>query len=944
MTSGEDIDNVISAELPPDPESFPPGPKQEQAKRLEKIILQNMVHGPCGKVNPSSPCMVDGKCSKGFPKNFAIKTIVNANKTYPEYKRLDPAKGGRSVVVNTKNKEFIIDNSWIVPYSPFLSLSFNCHINTEPCMSPTASKYLFKYATKGVDRAMVRTEIENDSEGIKDEIEEFVDLRSIGSSEACWHIFNFNIAKKFPAVIALRVHLEEEQHIVFDIGNEQETLENQRCTELTAFFEYNLQNPRTRETYVDFPEKFTWDNSLKKWKPRKNNLDTIGRVHTVHPVAGDVYYLRMLLHHEHSKGCTSFQNLKTVNGELKESYQEAARALGLLQDDKEWDEALTEAAVIRMPAALRELFVTIILFCMPSNPKELFEKHFIEWAEDFQIDEDKKGRQLTEGQIRTLVLLDIKKRLQAWDRDLNILNLKEPTEEELIEISFSASDVHPVLIQEELDFDVIELEHLVEDRKMKFTETQRDVFNVVVESVFQDKQACIFIDARGGTGKTFILNAILAAVRMMNGGTVSLSVGATGIAANLLQLGRTFHSRFKAPLNITSESVCNIDAQSTLADLIRMSKIIVWDEAPMSHRFQLEALDRTLRDITNIDQPFGGKTMVLSGDFRQCLPVLPQASRAEVVDAALNRSPLWQFFKVMHLSENMRVKLSNSPDAESFDAFTLMIGDGTLECVDNTDLVELPSDMCMDIEPNSPKHPEAEKQSMMKLAEHVYPNLTDNFYKDDWLNGRAILAPTNKQVDQINNLIVDSFPGTPVVLSSSDELINPDDFQRFNTEYLNSLSPSGLPSHRLFLKKGMPLMLMRNLNPKMGLCNGSRLIFHKIHKNHLLECTIAGGEHNNRTVLIPRISLRPKEREFPFDWTRRQFPVRVAFAMTINKSQGQTLQNVGVWLNDSCFAHGQLYVCISRVGSASCIKFAIRQVEGRSPNVTNNVVYREVLT
>ena len=120
-----------------------------------------------------------------------------------------------------------------------------------------------------------------------------------------------------------------------------------------------------------------------------------------------------------------------------------------------------------MPAALRELFVTIILFCMPSNPKELFEKHFIEWAEDFQIDEDKKGRQLTERQIRTLVLLDIKKRLQAWDRDLNILNLKEPTEEELIEISFSASDVHPVLIQEELDFDVIELEHLVEDRKMK---------------------------------------------------------------------------------------------------------------------------------------------------------------------------------------------------------------------------------------------------------------------------------------------------------------------------------------------------------------------------------------------------------------------------------------------------------------------------------------------
>ena len=138
-------------------------------------------------------------------------------------------------------------------------------------------------------------------------------------------------------------------------------------------------------------------------------------------------------------------------------------------------------------------------------------------------------------------------------------------------------------------------------------------------------------------------------------------------------------------------------------------------------------------------------------------------------------------------------------------------------------------------------------------------------------------------------------------------------------------------------------MLMRNLNPKMGLCNGTRLIFQKIHKNYLLECTIVGGEHSSRTVLIPRVSLRPKQREFPFEWSRRQFPVRVAFAMTINKSQGQTLQNVGVWLNDPCFAHGQLYVAMSRVGSPRDIKFAIRKREGFPENTTSNVVYKEVL-
>ena len=141
----------------------------------------------------------------------------------------------------------------------------------------------------------------------------------------------------------------------------------------------------------------------------------------------------------------------------------------------------------------------------------------------------------------------------------------------------------------------------------------------------------------------------------------------------------------------------------------------------------------------------------------------------------------------------------------------------------------------------------------------------------------------------------------------------------------------------------MPLMLMRNLNPKMGLCNGTRLIFNKVHNIHLLECTIAGGEHSSRKVLIPRITLKPKDREYPFEWCRRQFPVRVAFAMTINKSQGQTLSNVGVWLNDPCFAHGQLYVCISRVGSSQHIKFAIRKNDGIKWNCTSNVVYKEVL-
>jgi hypothetical protein len=456
-----------------------------------------------------------------------------------------------------------------------------------------------------------------------------------------------------------------------------------------------------------------------------------------------------------------------------------------------------------MPSALRELFVTIVLFCMPANPQELFENHCLEWAEDFVIQCQKKKVLLTESQMRMLVLMDIKKRLQSWDRTLKIIQLPEPSVEEIADVMFFYSCTLPVLIKEELDFDITELTALLEKRKQTFTDSQKNVFVVVVEAIQQGSSAAVFIDARGGTGKTYVLNAILAAVRIIDMGSIALAVGATGIAANLLKLGRTFHSRFKAPLTLNVDSVCNIDAQSTLAKLISMAKLIVWDEAPMSHKFQLEALDRTLRDITDTNLPFGGKVIVLSGDFRQCLPVIPGATRAEIVDASLKRSYLWKFFKVMKLTENMRVKNSMDPEVESFDKFTLQLGDGNLETVEGTDLVQLPDEN------------QNQKFAMMNLTKHVYPKLEENWRKVGWMDGRAILAPTNKQVDQINELISDHFPGNPLVCLSSDELINPNDFQRYNAEYLNTLSSSGIPAHRLFLKPAMPLKLMRILSPKM---------------------------------------------------------------------------------------------------------------------------------
>ena len=229
---------------------------------------------------------------------------------------------------------------------------------------------------------------------------------------------------------------------------------------------------------------------------------------------------------------------------------------------------------------------------------------------------------------------------------------------------------------------------------------------------------------------------------------------------------------------------------------------------------------------------------------------------------------------------------------------------------------------------------------MINFCNIIFPDLAQKITDHKWLEGRAILSPTNREVHAINELMESKMPGDAIKLSSADSLEDPDDTFRFNIEYLNTLRPNGFPRHNIILKPGMPLMLLRNTNPREGLCNGTRMIFDTTINNKLLRCTITGTA---KQVLIPRITFRPKDGQFPFQWCRRQFPITASFATTINKAQGQTLKFVGVWLREPVFSHGQLYVAASRVGSPSQLKFAIKPQTPDAPNLTNNIVYREVL-
>ena len=181
---------------------------------------------------------------------------------------------------------------------------------------------------------------------------------------------------------------------------------------------------------------------------------------------------------------------------------------------------------------------------------------------------------------------------------------------------------------------------------------------------------------------------------------------------------------------------------------------------------------------------------------------------------------------------------------------------------------------------------------------------------------------------------------------SQDSIVDNEDDRvdaRFPIEFLNGLKSSSLPPHRLRLTVGCPIMLLRNIMPQEGLCNGTRLICTSLSR-FVLGATIITGTHAGNRVFIPRIPCCPSDLDMPFKFRRLQFPVRPAFAITINKSQGQTLNIVGIYLKKSVFAHGQLYVALSRVTSKDNVHVLIERENDTIPyGCTTNVVYPEIL-
>ncbi|CAB4491168.1 unnamed protein product [Rhizophagus irregularis] len=331
IRSIEEYDLFVSAEIP----------DYELNPSAYETVTTMMMHGPCGILNTSSPCMKDGKCKKHYPKDFQETTQEGPN-GYPLYRRKN-----NGCYIEIRNG-IQLDNRWVVPYNIKLVEKYHAYINVEICNSLLAIKYLYKYIYKGHDRATVtfsqnvnrtdNNEIANSNKTF-DEIKMYLDARYVSSSESIWRIFHYKMHGGKPKVQRLAVHLPNHQMIAFSGNANLNNIINRETihkTTLTAWFEENTNNSNAQNLkYIDFPTHYTWNKDERKWSCRINNTGTIGRLYMVQPTEGERYYLRILL--THVSGATSFNSLKTVNGQICRTFKETCIQLGLLQDDCEWN-------------------------------------------------------------------------------------------------------------------------------------------------------------------------------------------------------------------------------------------------------------------------------------------------------------------------------------------------------------------------------------------------------------------------------------------------------------------------------------------------------------------------------------------------------------------------------------------------------------------------------
>ncbi|RZB86231.1 hypothetical protein D0Y65_026339 [Glycine soja] len=408
-----EIDQIISAEIP----------SQQDELELYSLVKNHMAHGPCGTLNPGSPCMKEGKCSRFYPKMFQPHTVLDAD-DFLVYRRRN---NGHAIEKNG----VIIDNRYICP------------------------------------------------------------------CESTWRIFGFPIHGRKPAIERLHFHLPGQHSVLYEDHDDIGDVLSKPSISDSKFILWMNTNQKSVEgrnlTYAEFVSKFVYNQKKRCWQLRKKGY-TIGRLLWVPPITGELFYLRMML--IVCKGPTSFEDLRTVDNVQYSTYKEACFAMGFLQDDKEFIEAMKEAKDWGSAHYIRKLFVLLLLTATMSKPEQVWDQTWHWMADDIVYSYKKSSTspalKLDDRTLQNLVLLEIEELLQANQRSLRDYPSMPYPEDANCPAYLDNS-----LILAELNYNNEELRSEFEHLFSHMTDEQASIYNQIVEAVNKDEGGMFFLYGYG---------------------------------------------------------------------------------------------------------------------------------------------------------------------------------------------------------------------------------------------------------------------------------------------------------------------------------------------------------------------------------------------------------------------------------------------------------------
>jgi len=516
------IDSVIKAELPT---------IEENPSLRDKVLKYNM-HRNDHLSSPSNRCYKNGKCVYNCPKQLQETTVVDDS--------------GR--VVFRRRKE---EDKMVVSYMPFLTELMDCHVNVDVTFTVNIIMYLYKYLFKGPDNARYTITDPNQPHSATDEIKDFVNARYVSASEGTWSIFGNETTRKFPVVTCLPVHLPGENfhQMHRKDGNAstaskllryfaRPTAQNFQLLKYTEFYNRYLHKPLARNCTValgsdQWLEQPSPDINIPQMVSARAAEDIVSRLTFISPRQGEVFYLRALLLH---KPAYSYEELRSVNGIIYPTFQEAAIQLGLFANINEAENCLQEAVAFHYaPYHLRFLYAQLIID-IPAPALELWEKYKDELSADHSERFGRTDRAYLEA------LRDIERVLTLRGSNLSDFGLPDP-----------GNGINELEIEyQSFGLRIEELSRTADDMIARMNPQQLEAFNVLYTMVTSTcpTHTVFYLDGKAGRGKSFVASALCTKLRSEN--RVPVITGTTALSVTMYERGRTAHSAFGIPVSQVS--------------------------------------------------------------------------------------------------------------------------------------------------------------------------------------------------------------------------------------------------------------------------------------------------------------------------------------------------------------------------------------------------------